>query len=285
MSNKSRTSLFVFILLAIVLVYFFYSISKIDSEITAVDNLISIAERELDLYGDFRPDTLRVSYLLEQINYLESWLFHNGKFFLSEDNSMITWHYLQNIINRFNQDFQFNFTTVSGGSNQYNYTVSGSSSMNDLYAFISHIERLGALYTIENLNFNQNFRETDTGPSNIVNYVIVIRPWIDASLGRSLHEQPFRRVQYTPLFRDPMRPAIHPPMRNPNQEQYVAHENLQLVSFTNEQAFFILDKTILTLKPMERVAYGYFSHVDEENNRVVFRINKTGLYETVYKEF
>jgi hypothetical protein len=32
---------------------------------------------------------------------------------------------------------------------------------------------------------------------------------------------------------------------------------------------------------MQRIAYGFFSHVDNQN-RAVFRINTTGLYETMH---
>ena len=284
MKTSNTISLILFLLLAAVVGYFYYHISNLNKEIEFVNEEFGKVEMELRTFEGLRPDTLIISYMRDRISFIENWIFHNGKFFLVEDNSMITWPYLQNIINRFNQNFQFDFAVVTSGAEQYSYTVSGSSSIHDIYAFISHIERLGALYTIETLTFSQVFRESDTGPENIVNYNISIRPWIDTAIGKSLGEQPFRRIQYSPLLRDPMRPSIHPPMWNPSQEQFIAYEDLQFVSFSSGQAYFILDNTIVTLRPMQRVAYGYFSHVEESNSRAVFRINRTGLYETVYQE-
>jgi len=111
---------------------------------------------------------------------------------------------------------------------------------------------------------------------------MVIKPWVDAAKGKDILNTPFKRVAFTPLAKDPFRPAIHPPMFDPNQEKFPNHEELKLVSFTRNMAFFITPTNhTLTLKPNQAVAYGYFSHVDS-NNRAVFKINRTGFYDTVY---
>ena len=284
MSNSSKASIIFLIVLVLVAGYFYHNIKSLNEEIAAVQIVVGNVERELSAFEGLRPDTLMISYLRDRRNHLDNWIFLNGKFFLASDNSMITWPYLQNITNRFEPNFQFNFAVVPREEGLFNYTISGQGSIHHLYAFISHIERLGALYTIENLVLSQNYQESETGPINVINYNITIRPWIDAAIGKRLEDEALRRVQYSPLLRDPMLPAIYPPMENPSQDQFMAYEDLQFVSFSGGQAFFIYNNTVVTLRPMQRVAYGYFSNVDERNNRAVFRINKTGLYETVYQE-
>jgi hypothetical protein len=69
-------------------------------------------------------------------------------------------------------------------------------------------------------------------------------------------------------------------MRIPSQEAMVSFYELSFISFTQQHAFFIDGaRNVIALAPMQRIAYGFFSHVDNQN-RAVFRINMTGLYET-----
>ena len=286
MNLRVLISVLLFLALAGVIYYYHKEITEIQEEISGVETSIRHTQHELAGFAGLEPDTLMVTYLRERINFIDYWVFHNGKFFLTEDSSMITWTYMQSIINRFNQNFQFNFstTTRTGGAGN-DYTVTGSGSIHDLYAFISHVERLGALYTIENVTLSSGLIESEVGaPINLVTYNVLIRPWVDPAIGKRLNDQSLRRIQYTPLLRDPMRAAIHQPIPNPLQERLISYEDLRLVSFSNRDAYFTLGNTVVTLRPMERVAYGYFSHVDSANNRAVFRINRTGLYETVFQE-
>ena len=287
MNPRGIASILLFLVLAGLIAHFYNEITKLQTEITEVEMAIRRTQQELRGFDGLRPDTLMITYLEERIKFIDEWVFHNGKFFLTEDNSTITWSYLQSIMNRFNPNYQFDFTVVNRAG-EYDYTVSGLGSIHDIYAFVSHVEKLGALYTVENVVLNSSLQESDTGPPiNYVSYNVLLRPWTDRSIGMRLNEQPFRRIQYAPLLRDPMRAAIHLPLRNPLQERFIAYDNLNLVSFGTREAFFtqITGGTeVIRLRPMERVAYGYFSHVDERNNRAVFRINRTGLYETVYRE-
>jgi hypothetical protein len=215
---------------------------------------------------------------------MQNWTLENSKFFLDDDTSRITWEYLQNIVHRFDENFQFNFVTQTA-RNITEYQISGSSRVMYLYVFLNYLEKLGALYTIENVTLTQSFKETDDGPTNDVNFTIIIRPWIDKAVGKNLNETPLRRIAFDHIMKDPFRPAIHPPMWDPRQERFIDFEGLKLIGHSGNQGFFSTEGTaVISLNSMQRVAYGYFSHIDQRNNRAVFRINKTGLYENVFKE-
>jgi hypothetical protein len=262
--------------------YFYFDISRNNKQVEVLEQAFSRAELELASFGGIRPDTLRINFLSKQITHLEDWAFDNSKFFLAADDSRISWAYLQNIIRRFNRNLDFNFTVVNRGSNQFDYTITGVTTIPYLNAFVNHIEKLGALYTIENLTISQTFRDTPTGPVNSINYTLTLRPWVDANLGKNLSETAMRRISYSRLPKDPFRPSIHSPMRIPSQEALISHANLKFISFTSQHAFFVdNNSTVIALSPLQRVAYGFFSHVDREN-RAVFRINRTGLYETIH---
>jgi len=283
MKYAVRNSIFLFILLLIIVGVFYFDISQRNMQIETLEQALRTAEQELASFGGIRPDTLRVNFLSEKIAHLEGWAFDNSKFFLAADDSRITWAYLQNIIRRFNRNLDFNFSVVNRGPSLFDYTITGTTTVPYLNAFVNHIEKLGALYTIENITVTQNFVATERGPVNNINYSMTLRPWVDATLGKNLNEAEMRRISYSRLPRDPFRPSIHPPMRVPSQEALIAHEHLRFVSFTNQHAFFVdQNSNVIALSPLQRVAYGFFSHIDREN-RAVFRINRTGLYETIFK--
>jgi hypothetical protein len=251
-----------------------------------IENLYIKNIKEHDMLSDALPKEnylQLVQYFTEKYNFIELWTMQNSKFFLQEDNTKITWEYLQNIVNRFNEPFQFNFSVTNKARNDTDYNISGSSRIRDLYIFISILEKLGALYTLETLTMNSNFRESDEGPVNDVNFTLLLKPHVDQSTGKRLADQELRRINYSNIMKDPLRPAIYNPMTDPEQEKFIHYEQLKLISFTPGQAYFSQGSSIISLTPMQKVAYGYFSHIDESNNRAVFRINKTGLYETVYQ--
>jgi hypothetical protein len=286
MSYATKNSIYLFILLVIIVVFFAYFISKTVKDIDLIENLYLRNLKEHDMLSDSLPKEnylQLVQYYTEKYNYIEMWTLTNSKFFLNEDNTKITWEYLQNIVNRFNEPFQFNFSVSNKGRNDTDYNISGSSRIRDLYVFISILEKLGALYTLETLTMNSNFKESNEGPVNDINFTLLLKPHVDQSTGKRLQEQELRRINYSNIMNDPLRPAIYNPMTDPEQEKYVHYEQLKLISFTPGQAYFSQGSSIISLTPMQKVAYGYFSHIDESNNRAVFRINKTGLYETVYQ--
>ena len=283
MSHAIRNSLIIFLVICCFVAYFFVANKALDQKITKLNADLNKVNAELRRYDpNIEQDIRRINHLQAQVDYLEVETTQKSKFFLAKDESKITWEYTQQIINRFNQNFRYQFSAKAGG-NSNEYTIAGTTRLADLYAFVSHIEGLGALYTIENMTITPYFKESETGPINDLYYTIVLKPHVDASKGRDILNTPFRRVAYGTLPKDPFRPGIHEPMADPNQERFVKYEDLKFVSFTKDTGYFINENgQIVTLKPNQPVAYGYFSHIDS-SNRAVFRINRTGLYDTVYK--
>ena len=238
-------------------------------------------ENEREIYSGGDRDDQYLTYLLAKIDFAEKWTIENSKFFLKDENSINSEIYFQNIARRYVPNIRLNFFPRIINS-QTIYTLSGTSSILELYTFINYIEKLGALFTIENLTINNNFVETENGPQNKIDYSIDIKPH-GKNTGSDYIQIPLRRITITQMQRDPFRPAIYEPITDPNQEILVKHDELTLVSFYQNEAFFVdSQNNLVTLTPDQRVAYGYFKHIDSQN-RAVFMINKTGIYETVYQ--
>ena len=284
MSYKTKNAIFLTILLVIISGIVYYQLKNLHEEIVIIDTLLQKNKAEIADPKYFRPDTLRVQWMTNKTTHMENWTLEFSKFFLEADNSKITWEYLQEIVNRFDENFEFNFVVTTRGS-QTDYTISGLVRVMYLYVFINYLEKLGALYTIESLTLSQAFAESDEGPVNDVSFSMTIRPYIDGSVGKDVNQTPLRRITYDYIMKDPFRPAIYPPMRDPAQEQFIDYEKLNLIGFSNNQGYFSSEnQTVISLNAMQRVAYGYFSHIDQRNSRAVFRINRTGLYENIYKD-
>jgi hypothetical protein len=282
MNYATRNSIILFVLLLVIVGWVYYDANEKNKEITELQESLQKVSSEINSLTANRtimPDTLMIHYLNEQIVQLDNWALLNSKFFLNADDSRTSWAYLQNIVRRFNRNLEFNFVAATrSGTNEY--TITGTTTIPYLSAFVNHIEKLGALYTVENFTLAQSFNETDQGPTNFLNYTILLRSWVDPSIGRSLLDTELRRISYPRLISDPFRPAIHTPMRIPSQETMVSFYELTFISFTQQHAFFIDgSNNVIALAPMQRIAYGFFSHVDNQN-RAVFRLNTTGLYET-----
>jgi hypothetical protein len=283
MNYAVRNSIILFVFLLIVIGFVYYDVTEKQKEIDLIQMNLDRVYAELNplLATVGRPDTLKISHLKDQIDHMDNWALQNSKFFLSADDSRISWAYLQNIVRRFNRNLEFNFVANSRGG-VYEYNITGLTTIPYLNAFVNHIEKLGALYTIENFGMTQIFAESDTGPVNNLNYTLTLKAHVDQSIGRNLAETELRRISFARLITDPFRPAIHLPMKDPNQEAMVSIDELTFISFTQHNAFFIDgSQNVIALTPMQRIAYGFFSHVDNQN-RAVFRINTTGLYETMH---
>jgi hypothetical protein len=282
MKYAVRNSIILFLVLLLIIGFVYYDVNEKNKVIAQISSSLATVSSEINSLTVNRtvmPDTLMLSYMQDQITHLDNWALLNSKFFLQTDDTRISWAYLQNIVRRFNRNLEFNFGT-NNQQGVLTYNITGITTIPYLNAFVNHIERLGALYTIENVTLSQNFTETDDGPRNFINYTIALRSWVDPSIGRNLGETELRRITFPRLINDPFRPAIHTPLRVPSQEAMVSFYELTFISFTQQHAFFIDGSSnVIALAPMQRIAYGFFSHVDNQN-RAVFRINTTGLYET-----
>jgi len=284
MKHAIRNSVILFVILCIILIYFVVKNNSIKAKTAATQKAYEEVQAKLDVFqGVDTRDYLMIDYLKAKYDFINNWTLENSKFFLAEDNTRISWTYLQDVIRRFNPSYQFNFsTTTKADGNEY--LVTGQGRVSDLNSFINYIEGLGALYTIENITLSQSFHESEYGPVNDVVFNMTLKPWVDAVKGKRLSETPLRRVSYDALLKDPFRPALHEPMEDPNQDRFMNLDELTFVSYTKEAAFFLNSSDIIvSLTSNQPVAYGYFSHVDELHNRAVFKINRTGLYDTVYK--
>jgi hypothetical protein len=280
MNNRLRNGL---ILTVILLIIVFFGVKNYISNNTKLKQIrqeYNDKVKTVKQYEHVIEDPLEIAYLKDKINYIETWKNKDGKFFLSSDNSKTSWMYLQNIIHQFNPTMEITFTSTTNKSGESEYLIFGDTMVSDFNYLINYIERLRALYTIEYLNVNPEFRETDFGLVNKIVFSLTLKPWID--INGQITE--VNRLDIQALSNDPFKPAVYNEMKDAMQEKYLNIDDLKFISFSDEIAFFQDNsRHIIRLKSNDKVGYGYFSHVDKNSERAVFKINKTGIYKTLYK--
>jgi hypothetical protein len=222
-------------------------------------------------------------HLEEKIRELELQLSKFKKVMAKEDNPTITYDYLMQICKKFCPNMVFDFKPGESGEIQgtkYNdYLIAGKVPFNSLYAFIYQIENQLKLYTIESLEI----KEQPVGEKGVL-FTLTLRSFYDEN-GIAPKDIPIREISAEKIKFNPFYPCIHEPVIIEEEEKYLNTEEAILVGLTPTMAFF-KDKNGRTVRLTtgEKVAYGYLSKIDWENQAVTFKINRIGVYvdKTIY---
>lgn len=248
-------------------------VSKKNKELTArlsaLKNQMQRVPGEEDLEKEIRELELQVSQF--------------EKVIVKEDNPTITYNYLVQICRRFCPNMVFDFEPSGTGEIQgtkYNdYLITGKVPFNSLYTFIYQIENQPKLYTIESLEMREQPVEEEAVP-----FVFILRAFYDQS-GIEPEDISIREIKVEEVKFNPFYPRIHPPVKIEEEEKYLNTEEAILVGLTPSIAF-LKDKNgrTLNLSTGDRVAYGYLSKINWEEQSVTFKINRIGIYteKTVY---
>jgi Tfp pilus assembly protein PilO len=223
--------------------------------------------------------------LAKEVRELESQISQFKKVIVKEDNSTITYDYLMQICKKFCPNMIFDFKPDKSGEIQetkYNdYLITGKVPFSSLYAFIYQIENQPRLYTIESLEI----REQPAGEKEIL-FALTLRSFYDQN-GIAPEDIPIKKISTEKIKFNPFYPRIHEPVRIEEEEKYLNTEEAILVGLTPSIAFFKdKDGITLNLSVGDKVAYGYLSKINWEEQSVTFRINRIGIYteKTVYLE-
>ena len=242
---------------------------ELTRQLTNIDNQLKSLGSEEDLEREIREVELEITRFKKAI--------------AKEDNPTITYNYLTQISQKFCPEMVFDFKPLGSGELQetkYNdYLIAGKVPFTSLYTFIYHIENQPKLYLVESLEI----REQSAG-ENKLNFVFKLRTFFEEN-GIEPENIPIEAIRTINIRFNPFYPGIHEPVQIDEEEKYLNTEEAILVGLTPTMAFF-KDKNGRTVRLTtgEKVAYGYLSKIDWENQAVTFKINRIGVYveKTIY---
>lgn len=199
-----------------------------------------------------------------------------SKLIVKEDNPTFTYTYLMHVCSNYcpNMTFDFRHVKSAKASNtSYNeYAITGEVDIKSLYTFIYHIENQPKLYTIESLNIKEQLID-----KNKLNFSLNLRTYFTDS-GTELEDIPMKNLKYKNIRYNPFLPRIHKPLRSEKEEKYLNVDTAVLAGLSPKVAFLYDAKGVIkTLEPGNKVAYGYLSRINWEEQSVTFIINRIGI--------
>ena len=281
MRNDIRNTLILSILLLIILLLKIglsvSSSKKINKEKADLEK----NKTELASLANVQIDTMQVYNVKLKIAEMDKWQAQNGKYFLKEDNTKLTWSYITNIINTYCPDIELNYEAQDENNldpNIKTYKISGSSNPESIVTLINHLESQPLLYTIDEVAFASNPQNDENGLKNtLLNFEITFSSHINNN-GSSPDNIRFRNITnyYSSNF---FVAKLYSPENNPEENTKINTTNLILLSLTPTKAF-VKDNTnrVYILKPGDRVAYGYLDRINWKDQSISFKINKIGIF-------
>lgn len=281
-----RNSLVLTALLIIVIIVSLVSNARINKEKEQLELQYNTLVEELDNLKTTNPDYDDIERITQEYEILRLNDIRFGKIIPNENNPTLSYLYLLNISDRFapDIDFQFQFSQRSNVNNiNFNtYAITGVANIFSLYKFIYNIERNIMLYTIENLNIQEEIVadeliEGKTIP-NMVSFRMNLRAYFNQDLPQTIENTNLRNLKPQYLVYNPFFKRIHEPRIDPEEELYANVNFIQIIGMTPDKIFVrTTSEEILTLAPGDKVAYGYLDRIDWEEQAAIFRINRTGV--------
>ncbi|HQO73520.1 MAG TPA: hypothetical protein PLO58_01625 [Candidatus Marinimicrobia bacterium] len=283
MPYKIRNTIALAVILLIVLIGSVISNSSSERKIADLSKKNQELSKRLNMLNSQLENIGEEEELEQEIRELEIEISKFKKAIVKEDNPTITYDYLTQICQKFCPEMVFDFKPAESGEIQgtkYNdYLIAGIVPFNSLYTFIYQIENQPKLYLLELLEIREQPASED-----IIPFAFKLRAFYDEN-GIEPESIPIREIKTVNIRFNPFYPGIHDPVQIKEEEQYLNPEEAILVGLTPTIAFF-KDKNgrTISLTTGEKVAYGYLSKIDWENQAVTFKINRIGVYveKTIY---
>lgn len=285
MRNDIRNTIILSVLLATILIFKLVmgitSSNKLKTETEALQK----SKTELASLANVEIDTMQVYKVKLKIAEMDKWQAQNGKYFLNDDNSKITWSYISKIINTYCSNLELNFEAVDDNATadptKKSYKLSGTSDPHTLCVFLNNLENQPLLYTIDETSFIQNVQQDENGmKTTLVNFEITINSRIDGN-GKAMEEIRFRNIKAYGS-NNFFTAKIFTPVSNPNEENNISTVNMTLLSLTPNKAF-VKDSNnrVYILTPGAKVAYGYLESINWRDQSITFKLNKIGIYKNL----
>ena len=283
MPYKIRNSIALAVILLIVIIGSVVSNSSAEKKLEGLKKNNQELTKRLKMLNSQLESLGEEEDLLREIQELELEIARFKKAIVKEDNPTITYDYLTQICRKFCPEMVFNYKPSKSGEIQgtkYNdYLINGIVPFNSLYTFIYQIENQPKLYLVESLEIREQLAVESGIP-----FTLTLRAFYDEN-GIEPESIPIREIKTINIMFNPFYPGIHIPVQIEEEEKYLNTEEAILVGLTPSIAFF-KDKNgrTISLSIGEKVAYGYLSNIDWENQSVTFKINRIGVYveKTIY---
>lgn len=207
------------------------------------------------------------------------------KVVLAEENSRVTYEYLNDLATVDGHHMKFAFVTgkeqVFDRYHTTEYLIEGEAAFRHLYAFLWKLEHYKRLYTIASLDWQEITRTEgrDVEPQSLVKYRLSVTgygtgsPWsadrtlVDSAAPEGLHFNPF-----LPLVRDYI---------PPNTQDLLDVSHAQLQGLADDRAFVVdQHQELLVLRVGDPVYLGMLTEIDKAGRYVEFTLNKGGFIET-----
>lgn len=286
MKHNLRNSLVLLGLLLMIVITRFVIGYSMNKKIKAMNDVLVKNKTEWQALQGVEIDTMQVFLVRMKIAETENWVNQYGKYFIKEDNTRETWNYLNNIVNNYCPELQFNFesnqTNVAEELTNFSYKITGIAEMENLYTFITHIEKQPALYTVERLSLEYYMlSEEKKNTKHLVNFEFNLVSWL-SPVGRPVRELSFRNNFADQIASNAFSPKIHPFFIKTEEEPLIKTDNLILISLTPQKAFVKNnDNKVYILVPGSKVAYGHLASINWSEQSITFKINKIGVNQDV----
>ncbi len=239
--------------------------------------------------------------ILAELEYLKKNTNEQGKFVLKEENSALTFKYLDTLCREFCPSVDFNYKVSPHNEEETVknnlYTISGNSRMKDFYTFLHHIENQAVLYTIESAEYyhygsaeqddrkgygsrslapdNQRIGDSAGTKNNHVSFTLQLQGYQKDS-GTRLENINLKKNNQARVKYNCFKPLIHAPTeQSPDR---IDIEKVQLIGLTQNQIFVQdADENTYTLVPGDKVAWGHLSRINTKKAYALFKINKIGI--------
>ena len=287
MTYAQRNSLILGGLLAVLLLTGFYH-----TEIRQRDLLARLTSREARLIEELsRKAEIVSSYdaVREELDQLETRWHSERQVIPAEDSPAKTLSYLYALQAQAHAQVPFDFHYAGRkdgqgyGANRYELT--GKASFEDLYTFLWQIEHGRRFYMVDHLQIVYNEPDTAVYTKDWarVDFRVSLQSAFDPESRIRDGRTPAGRGEPSPLAGNPFAPMITRSLPE-NRAGLPDVDHLRLVAVAHDVAFLANSRSaaqagMRAMRAGDRVHLGRLSRIDIANNRVVFDLNKGGIFE------
>ncbi len=281
MQYAIRNSIILTGLLLLVILGFFFGNSKTVKKRDSLKSTFEQNMQQLENLKATHPDIQDRDLVVKSLEEMEKTIQEESKIINKENNPALTYDYLLDICETFCPGLEFDFLYNKTGkveSTFYNiYTIIGTAPIQTLYTFIYQIENQYLLYIIDSINLSENVDVKGSIPAGSVDFTIVINAYYESDAP----EFPgilFRKLKYKNLAYNPFYSRIHGIIPDEKESQFIDTNTCSMIGLTPDK-IFLRDyySRIHVLSTGDKVAYGYLSSINWDEQYAVFKINEVGV--------
>ncbi len=253
-------------------------LKKISQNINSLENEITTLESS-------NPQLSKISSIEQQLIVLREKKLRNSKVLLIDENSKITYKYLDDLRKKYTPkvsfDFQFeNKNDKKIGKKSSIYTVSGNAPIASFYRFLDNIENQRPLYLINRISVDEYADLSEDGEfKDFVAFTFTLEGIKDAK-GTPLEKIELRKTIANLSSYNPFKARIYAPIDDIEQAELLDLDSATILSMTEEEVILSDDSgEYFTLAVPDKIAYGFLQKINFQKQFVKFSVNRIGIPE------